>query len=537
MATWMTTRVVDKWKPSFGARIDAVTATLGVMDADGLLNARAVRQPVVSTANAREAFDGITYEKGAAVLSTIEAWIGESAFQRGIRDYLRENAFTSVQADRLLSALDRASGKNVTEMASSYLDRPGVPEVTARFECEPKGRWYMELVAEPWRPLGSKLPETSDRAWTIPACVRPRGAKKDSCSDLSAGAPALVAGQGGCPAFVFPNSAASYYRFVLAEKEFLKLAENRKELDVPARVSLLANAWAAVRSGQLESKTLLKLLPLFDEDNSRQVVEQVVYILASMSDAIVDEGVRPTFRTFALGRLGKHKKALGWASPAKGGPSSDDALARPSVLAGMGDVVEDEATLREADEIATKWLADPASVSADTSGVALSLASRKAGDARIAALRNAAKNAKTREDRTVALRALAGFDDTTRLEHALDTILDGDEIHPNEVRYVLGSAFGRRKSRPAAEAWVRNHWDALHAKLPGPLSGVLVQAAGVGCSQKEIEERESFYKERIAPIEGAARSFASSLESIGLCAALRERGAPGLTKALQNAKK
>jgi aminopeptidase N len=535
MATWMTTRIIDRWQPSFGARIDAVTAMQGAMDVDGLATARAVRQPVVSSANAREAFDGITYEKGAAVLSTIEAWIGEIAFQRGIRDYLRENAWKSVQADRLFAALDRASGKDVSQMASSYLDKTGVPEVSAHLECDPRGLWHAELGAQPWRPLGSKLPETTDLAWTIPACVRAQGAKKDACADLVAGAPSLVAGQGGCPAFVHPNAPSSYYRFVLPEKDFLKLAENRSALDVPARVTLLANAWAAVRSGQLEAKALLKLLPLFDDEKARQVVDQIVTVLASMSDTIVDEGARPAFRTFSLGRLAKRKKSLGWAPPPKGDASSDEALARGSILAAMGDVVEDETTLREAEDIATKWLVDPASVNADTAGVAVSLASRHAGAARVGELREAAKRAKTREDRIVALRALAGFDDPKRLEEALDATLS-DEVRPNEVRYVFASAFGRRKSRPIAEAWVRRNWDALRAKLPGPISAVLVQAAGVGCSTAEGDERAEFYGPRVAPIEGTARAYAGALESISLCAALREKGAPVLTKALSGAK-
>ncbi|HVH47610.1 MAG TPA: M1 family metallopeptidase, partial [Labilithrix sp.] len=465
MATWMEARAVDTWRPSFGARVDAVVAAHNVMDVDGLVSARAVRQPVVSAGDAQEAFDGITYEKGAALLTTIEKWIGEDAFQRGVREYLRENAFKSVQADRLLSALDRASGKDVTQMASSYLDKPGVPEVSARLECEPRGRWHMELGAQPWRPLGSKLPEESEHAWTIPVCVRPQGEKKDTCTDLVAGAPSLVAGQGRCPTFVFPNSAASYYRFSLSEKDFVRLAENRRELDLSARLSLLSNAWASVRSGQLDPKAMLKVLPAFDDDGARQVVDQLVGILASMSDTVVDDDSRSAFRTFALGRLTKRKKALGWTPPPKGDPSGDEPLTRASVLSAMGDIAEDDTTLREADELATRWLADPASATPPMSASTLALASRRASEARIAALVAATKAAKTRDDRIAALRALGGFDDPALLERALDTTLD-DEVHANEIRYVLGAAFGRRKSRPTAEAWVRAHWDVLRKKLP-----------------------------------------------------------------------
>ena len=44
------------------------------MDTDALKSARAVRQPVSSTSDADEAFDDLTYEKGAAVLRMIEGF-------------------------------------------------------------------------------------------------------------------------------------------------------------------------------------------------------------------------------------------------------------------------------------------------------------------------------------------------------------------------------------------------------------------------------------------------------------------------------
>ena len=202
----------------------------------------------------------------------------------------------------------------------------------------------------------------------------------------------------------------------------------------------------------------------------------------------------------------------------------------------MGDVAEDDTTLREAEEIATKWLADPASVDADAGAAALDLASRRAGEARLTALLAAAKSAKNREDRIVALRSMMGFDDETRHNAALATTL-GDEVHANEMRYILQSAFGRRKSRPIAEAWVRTHWDELRKKLPGRLGSMLVRAAGTGCSTAEAEERAAFYGPKIAGMEGATRGFAGALESISLCAALREQGTPSLKKALLGTKK
>lgn len=534
MATWMEWRIVDKWRPSLGAKVDAVVSAHGVMDVDGLVTARAVRQPVVSTSDAQEAFDGITYEKGAAVLSTIERWVGEAAFQKGVREYLQTNAFKSVQADKLLSTLDKVSGKDVTAMASTFLDHAGVPEVSAMLECEPGGRWHVELSQEEWRPLGSKKPEQGQHTWMIPVCIRAQGDKKTQCADLMMGAPALVAGRGTCPTYIHPNSDASYYRFALTEKEAVKLAEARKDLDPAARISALSNAWAAVRSGKLLADVMLRVLPAFDDDQSRQVIGQVTWILSHMNHAlIVEDDARAAFKKFVVARLGKRKAALGWTSKAKGDAIADEAIARQSVLWAMGELAEDEATLKEAEEQATKWLADPASIDSDVAGIALDLASRRATAGRLDQLRAAAKSAKTKEDRVLALRAMYGFDSAEVLGKALDLVLT-DEIATHEVRYALGSAFARKTSRPIAEQWMRAHWDELRKKLPGGLSTALVRGAGVGCSTKEADERKEFYTSRLANVEGAARGLAESLESIALCAELREKAAPNFRRGLLN---
>ncbi len=531
MATWMEWRAVEKWRPSFGAKNDATLSALGVMDVDALVTARAIRQPVTSTGEAHEAFDGITYEKGAAVLATIEKWIGEDAFRRGVRAYLEDNKWKSVQADKLLGALDRASGKDVTQMASAYLDRPGVPAVDAHLECEAGGRWHAELTQEPWRPLGSKLPAEDDRVWTIPVCTRALGDAKIACADLAFGAPSLVAGRGRCPAAIHPNVESAYYRFVVSDKEVLRLAEAKKELDVPARLSLLSNAWAGVRAGKLDPKTLVKLLPMFDDDPTRHVASQVAAILAGMDRALIEDDARLAFQKLVAARFAKRKKELGWLPKPSESGTGDEAMLRRIILSAMGDLAEDDATLKEAEKLALDWLADPTSVDADAASVAVDLASRRADASRLDSLRDAAKKAKTREDRITALRAMAGFDDPAVLGKALDLALT-DEIRIAEIRYLFGPAFTRRRTQPVAEAWVRAHWDELRKKLPGSLSAGLVGAAGVGCSKAEAEERAAFYTPRAAAIEGTQRGLAEALESVSLCAELRRHGASALTKAL-----
>ena len=195
------------------------------------------------------------------------------------------------------------------------------------------------------------------------------------------------------------------------------------------------------------------------------------------------------------------------------------------------DVVEDEAAIREADETARKWLADPSRVDPDTAAVMVDLGSRKAGDDRIDALIGALKKTTSPQDRQVALHALAGFNDPTKLEHALDRTLT-DDIAQDEVRSVVGGAMMRRVARPTAWQWLAKHWDEVQKKVPGHLSLPIVNALGFGCTTREADEIATFFVPRTTSLPGAERRIAEAAEETNLCVALRRKGATSISNAL-----
>ena len=530
MATWMQTRAVDTWQPQFGARLEAVSSTHHVMDLDALASARAVRQPVTSTGEAHEAFDGLTYTKGAGVLAMIERWLGKDMFQAGVREYLRANAWKSAKAESLLLALDKVSRKDVSAMAATFLDRPGVPMVTAHLECEPAGRWNVALGQEPWRSMGSTAEDTR-QAWTVPVCVQAEGRKGPFCALMAAGAPSLVAGTGKCPAWIHPNEGSvGYYRFAENAPELSALAHAAGTMDGPSRFAIVSDMWAAARAGVLGVDQAIKILPLFDKENDRVVLDEIVQVLQAMSDVLVEEEARLPFRYYVAARLARHKKTVGWTPEPK--DDDDRRLLRRTILFAMADLAEDAATLSEAEPFARAWLRDPASVDSDTAQIAVELASRRAGADRLLALRAAAKNAKTPQDRLTALRGMVSFDDSTLLESALDLFLT-DEIKAAEARYVFGVAAARRASKRVFYEWIVSRWDKLRVKLPGSLSARLVGAAAIACTRSERDAAEAFFGARMQSIEGAARPFAEALESATLCAELRAKGSAAVTKALR----
>src|SRR5258706_9065103 len=139
-ATWMSDKIVDQWRPETGARIQSVGNKSQVMFEDALATARKIRNPVRSTSEAEEAFDGITYGKGRAVLAMTEAWLGEDAFRDGLRRYIKKHEWGNATASDLYAALaDASGGRDGAKGMDSFTDQTGVPLVTTSISCPTNG--------------------------------------------------------------------------------------------------------------------------------------------------------------------------------------------------------------------------------------------------------------------------------------------------------------------------------------------------------------------------------------------------------------
>ena len=71
-ATWMQQKVTQKVHPEYRADLDRVRGAQGAMNGDSLVTTRKIRQPITGNGDIETAFDGITYQKGAAVLGQVE---------------------------------------------------------------------------------------------------------------------------------------------------------------------------------------------------------------------------------------------------------------------------------------------------------------------------------------------------------------------------------------------------------------------------------------------------------------------------------
>lgn len=91
-------------------------------------------------------FDGITYAKGASVLKQLVAYVGLEHFLAGLRDYFREHAFDNATFDDLLSALEKASGRDLSDWGRQWLKTTGLNTLRADFDVDADGRFTRFFV-------------------------------------------------------------------------------------------------------------------------------------------------------------------------------------------------------------------------------------------------------------------------------------------------------------------------------------------------------------------------------------------------------
>ena len=78
-------------------------------------------------------FDGITYAKGASVLKQLQAYVGREEFLAGVRTHFTNHAWGNATFDDLLSALEQASGRDLSGWASQWLKTTGINTLGAKF--------------------------------------------------------------------------------------------------------------------------------------------------------------------------------------------------------------------------------------------------------------------------------------------------------------------------------------------------------------------------------------------------------------------
>jgi len=536
-ATYVESVIVDRWRPDMKAGLEMLSSIGWVMDFDALESARAVRQPVSNTYEAEEAFDGITYIKGAAVIGMLHNWLGDEVFTDGVAAYLKKYEWKNASSEDIFASLSDASGQKVGAVAKTFLEQAGVPLVRTTLSCKAGAPASLNLSQQRYRGRAVAGSVASDPLWRIPVCVTvmPHGAQarqRQVCGLLVRRSMKLDLPIEGCPAWVLPNASHhGYYRYALPKVELQHLAKSMAQLPTRDKVGFLSNLWALVQSGELDAADLFEVLASTKQLSERAVVEEIIEILEHASDALIEAPQRPRFERLVAGHLLARAQQLGWEGRA--GDTEHDKLLRRSLFKALAILTRDPWLLSEAKKRAAAYLKKPAAADADTAAIALVVSVRQGDEALdFATVEALLKGAKTPTERITAVQALGAFRDEKLLRRTLSMILDG-RIRAQDALYAVRTAIQWPDSRAVFIAWMREHLTEVANILSGFGVTRMVASLRQLCDAKEVEAAARAFEPMVEKMGGSKRRLREALENAELCVDLRARQAAAVSNYLR----
>jgi alanyl aminopeptidase len=534
-ATWMETKIAGEWKPEWHLDVTAVNARIGAMHQDSLTSAREIRQPILSNDDIANAFDDITYEKGAAVIRMFESWIGEDQFREGVRLYLRQHAGGNATAADFEAAISTVAGRNIAPELDSFLDQAGLPEVSVTLDCgsDPK----LELSQKRVLPIGS--PGSEGEIWKIPVCVayESEGAVHRECQILSNPHSDMVLAAKTCPARLLANAGETGYYLVNYKGDLLNqlLSDQGRHLGIAERVGVLGDVEALVSTGDYSPATVLGLVPEFAADPNWQVVEASADIAGLLKGDDVPDELRSKAAQFVVRIFGQRAAALGWT--AQPGESDDTRLLRQKLVPFVASVGGQKELIAQAEKLARNWLKTHRGISPEMVRPVLEVAAEFGNRDLFDLLRSAAIEERDHRVRENLLSALGSFRNPELARAALE-LLVSNNFDAREAFYpLLFGPLAYAETRDVPFVFVRENLDKLLARLPrevgGDYAASLPLVGGSFCDASRRSEVDSFFRQRVRQYTGGPRNLENVLEEIDLCTAERKTLAPKLAAFLQ----
>jgi aminopeptidase N len=426
-ASWMASKATEHFHPEWRPYLANIGDRERVMNLDARKTTHPIQTPVETEAQAADAFDDITYEKGQAFLRMLEAYLGEDAFRKGIRAYMARHQYSNTTSADLWAALEHASGKPVGKLASDWTTQPGFPLIKVEQACE-EGKRRVTLSQQQFR---LDEPATENRLWSVPLQVGTVNGK--SMTTLLSGASAKVMLPGCEGALVVDPHSVGYFRIQYDRATFDALASQAARLPDATRLKLLSDTWTQVTAGLVPLDAWLKLAGQLGDEPRLAVWESVIGNLGFLDSLARGEPERPLVRRFIVGFARPKLLKLGWDE--KAAETIEDAQLR-ALLAGALARSGDEEAIAQARSRFKRWLADPASVSPAMIGFVTTAAGRYADQQTFDAIAQRMQQTQNNEERSRLLGALIQVQDPALADKVLQMALSPN-TPPTQVAGIV----------------------------------------------------------------------------------------------------
>jgi aminopeptidase N len=509
-ATWMESKAVAAWKPEWQVELDAALDTQGALAIDTATTTRAVRTKVETPQEINEVFDPIAYEKTAAVLRMIESYVGPESFRKGVASYIAKYAYRNAAGEDFWTEMARVTGRPIDRMIRSFVDQKGAPLLTIRQSCGGKSS---EVAVAQSRLLAVPDRSSEPQTWTLPACLKTSD-NKARCEVVQR--PAETVAVNGCDA-AFANADGRGYYVSDYTPETVRTLAKRSSLSRVERLSLAMDEWWMMLSARHDIGVFLDLVADFAADDTPALLNALQTRISYVATNIVDQAQQAPFQRWIRDRFGPILTQLGLS----GDPRDPDYLQgrRATLMSLVGVTGGDVAVQRRARELATQYIANPASIGPTLAPTVLQVAAfggdRALYDRYVAKLPTLTSQP---EEYYQYFNALAWFTEPALIQETLALSISST-VRSQDTGTLLREMLRLPWARQATWAFVKDRWTTLVEKL-GVFQGIprIVGAIGNLCSTADSADVRAFFATH--PEEAVERRIQQAIESIETCASV-----------------
>jgi aminopeptidase N len=322
-ASWMATKATEHFHPEWRSALTVLADKDEAMNLDARRATHPIVQTVATVSQAEQAFDGITYKKGEAVIRMLETYAGADAWRDGVRAYIAEHAYGAATSADLWRAIDKAAGKPVSAVARDFTTQPGVPLISVTSTAE-----RVTLSQSRFTTADATLPTY---AWRTPVLLQPLNGGPPAERLVSRGSPQAVWGQS-----VVNAGGTGYYRVSYDAPAFAALADRFGRLPAADQFGLLKDTLAVGMAGRGPVSAYLRLTATLPTDAEPTVWREQARTLAGLDGYYAPGPKRAAYRAWASGILGPVLARAGF--DARKGEPAADALMRETLLMALSQI-------------------------------------------------------------------------------------------------------------------------------------------------------------------------------------------------------
>lgn len=513
-ATWLAEKAEHRFNPQWQVPVSRRLRLERVLSRDAGQATRPIRGADVAEGQVFDVFDSITYDKGGAVLSMLEQWMGEDAFRRGLQAYMAARRMSNATAGDLWFHLGRAARRDVQAVARRWTDRTGYPLVRADEACE-RGHSVLHLRQEPFHlEAGSVAGGAASRLWPVPVRLQRGDEQRTVMFDRAVARLEL----GACSErrWVVNAGGAGFYRVSYGPTSQRALVAQFDRLAPADRVTLFSDVLALVQAGREDVAVWLDLAErvatVADASHAslvRQTAEGFGWLRRAVGPGALDQALVQRARTL----LGAEWRRIGWQPRA--GETWEQGRLRADLIGELAEL-DDPEILAQAGALFDRERRGEGTIPGAVRSAVVLAAGRGADAARFDLMLQMLEQTTSYAERRDLSEALASAHDETLALRALE-LARSDRLSPELANRIPSQVARLPGLAERAYAFTIEHFGELvrHAES-GPFGGQawLLPSAARSLGRREDAARLLADQQRLAGPDtmAAARQVAEQIE-------------------------